>query len=147
MSRQKTPYKRKLKGRIAVLGEGRTEQFYLKHLKGIKGYSYAIRPSLFDSITIEDAGKTIQELLDDEYALVVFFTDYDTVVNQQKQVEFNALKKIFLDNPNVIICESMPSIEFWFLLHFTKSTRNFENAKQVFTSWQRHMKNYDKKAS
>lgn len=131
-------------GRVAVLGEGRTEQFYLKHLKTIKGYNYAIRPLLFDSISLKDATEIIDQLLHEGFGLIVFFMDFDTIVNQQRMREFNAFKKRYAKHKEVLICESMPSIEYWFLLHFTKTTREFENSDQVEASLKRFIADYSK---
>lgn len=132
-------------GRVAVLGEGRTEQFYLKHLKAIKGYNYAIRPLLFDSISLKDATEIIDQLLHEGFGLIVFFMDFDTIVNQQRMREFNAFKKRYAKRKEVLVCESMPSIEYWFLLHFTKTTREFENSDQVVASLKRFIADYSKK--
>lgn len=47
MGRKATRKRQHVKG-IAVLGDGRTEQYYLKHLKELKGYRYVIKPSLIN---------------------------------------------------------------------------------------------------
>jgi hypothetical protein len=146
MARRNFP-KRKLRDRIAVLGDGRTEQYYLQHLKQIKGYKYAIKPPLFNSVTLRQAGKIIDNLLDDEYALVIFLTDFDTIIAQNRTDEFNAFKKRYEDKGTVLICESMPSIEFWFLLHYIKTTREFPNADKVFKALKKHLTAFDKKES
>jgi hypothetical protein len=45
-------------------------------------------------------------------------TNYDKIVNQNKIAEFEKLKGKYAETDEVLICETMPSIEFWFLLHF-----------------------------
>ncbi|MCY1633918.1 RloB domain-containing protein [Marinifilum sp. D737] len=137
--------KRKLRKGIAVLGDGRTEQYYLQHLKQIKGYKYAIKPSLFDCINLKQAEDIIDDLIDNEYGLIIFFTDYDTIINQGRQADFDALRKKYKGSTQVIICESMPSIEYWFLLHFVKTTREFINADQVHRELLKHLGSYSKK--
>ncbi|NPE29034.1 RloB domain-containing protein [Methanococcoides sp. SA1] len=144
MRRQKSR-KRLLRKSIAVLGDGRTEQYYLRHLKEIKGFKYAIKPSLFDCINLKEAEEIIDSLIDDEYGLIVFFTDYDTIINQGRLVEFNKLKEKFNNNTGVLICESMPSIEYWFLLHFVKTTKEFTNAEQAFKDLKKHLGSFSKK--
>jgi len=84
---------RNLRTRFAVLGDGQTEQYYLSHLKSIKGYKYSVYPSLFSDITIERAESKIDELLSGGCDMIVYFTDYDTIVNQNKTSKFNDLKK------------------------------------------------------
>lgn len=38
----------------------------------------------------------------------------------------------------------MPSIEFWFLLHFIKTTRNFRNAGEVLIDLRNYSPNFSK---
>jgi hypothetical protein len=130
-----------------VLGDGLTEQYYLKHLKTIKGYKYAIRPSLFASITIQTAEGIIDDYVLGGCDQVIYFTDYDTIVNQDKLAIFEKLKNKYAETPEVLICESMPSIEFWFLLHYQKTTREFCNANEVLIYLSRHLKDYSKSES
>lgn len=144
MARNQLNRKRKLKKGIAVLGEGRTEQYYLKHLKERMGYKYAIRPYLFDSISLNTAERIIDDLLNEEYGLIVFFTDYDTIVNQSNQVAFNQFQTKYANHRNVLICESMPSIEYWFLLHFVMTTKEYVNADQVMVDLRNHIPEFGK---
>jgi len=135
---------RLLHSNFVVLGDGLTEQFYLKHLKGLKNYKYSIRPSLFTSITIETAESIIDELLSGDCNQVVYFTDYDTIVNQGKKSKFDALVEKYSNRDEVLICETMPSIEFWFLLHFKKTTREFCDATQATTDLIKFIRGYSK---
>jgi hypothetical protein len=136
--------KRETRKTYVVLGDGQTEQYYLKHLKALKGYKYTIRPSLFSSITIETAGSIIDEYLSGGCDQIIYFTDYDTIVNQNKTAEFEKLKNKYVDVKEVFICETMPSIEFWFLLHFLKTTREFTNASDAIALLVRYMQGYSK---
>jgi len=131
----------------AVLGDGQTEQYYLEHLKKIKGFSYLVRPRLFKSITIEQADKLIQEMLDEGYDMVIYFTDYDTIVRQDKTAKYNKIVAKYKKRTDVLICESMPSIEFWFLLHYVKTTRNFQNAGEVLKELKKYMPEFSKESS
>jgi len=65
--------KRLLRTNYTVLGDGQTEQYYLKHLKRLKNYKYAIRPSLFASITFETAEGIIDELLSGDCNQIIYF--------------------------------------------------------------------------
>jgi len=58
----RTTGKRKIRAKYAVLGDGITEQWYLKHLKDYRNYRYSIKPSLFDDITFEKAEDIIDDL-------------------------------------------------------------------------------------
>jgi hypothetical protein len=131
----------------AVLGDGQTEQYYLEHLKKIKGFKYLVRPRLFKRITIEQADKLIQEMLKEGYDMVVYFTDYDTIVKQNKIDKYNKIVAKYQKRRDVLICESMPSIEFWFLLHFIKTTRNFQNANEALNELKKYLPEFSKETS
>jgi len=131
----------------AVLGDGQTEQYYLEHLKKIKGYKYIVRPRLFKSITIELADELIQEMLKEGYDMVVYFTDYDTIVQQGKMAKYNKIVAKYQKRSDVLICESMPSIEFWFLLHYIKTTRNFQNAGEALKEIKKYLPGFSKETS
>lgn len=131
----------------AVLGDGHTEQYYLEHLKKIKGFKYIVRPRLFKSITIELADKLIQEMLNDGYDMVIYFTDYDTIVRQNKLAKYNKVVARYKNRDDVLICESMPSIEFWFLLHYIKTTRNFKDADEVLKELKKYLPEFSKESS
>lgn len=142
MSRQSG--QRQVKKSYIVLGDGQTEYYYLRHLKKIKAYKYIIRPSLFDSITIETVEGLIDEYLSGDCDQVIYFTDYDTIVNQNKLADFQRLKKKYANVKEVLICETMPSIEFWFLLHFIKTTREFKNSDEVIELLVKYIDCYSK---
>jgi hypothetical protein len=138
---------KKLRSQFVVLGDGRTEQYYLEHLKKIKGFKYVVRPLLFKSITIEQADKLIMDLLLEGYDMIIYFTDYDTIVQQNKIEKYNKIAAKYQKRTDVMICESMPSIEFWFLLHYIKTTRNFLNANEVLKEFKKHMPEFSKETS
>ena len=130
---------------FAVLGEGITEQWYLTHLKNLNGYNYSLRPKLFQDIGIEKAEGIIDELVSGGCDSVVFLTDYDTIVAQDKKDTFNKLVKKYEDKKEILIIESMPSIEYWFLLHFIYTTKEFANCDQVVRDLKKYIEVYSKK--
>ncbi len=138
---------RNLKPRYAVLGDGITEQWYLYHLKYWKTYKYKISPSLFADVGIEKAECIIDGLLADGYDQVTYLTDYDTIVSQGKRNAFEKLIREYGSKDEVLICESMPAIELWFLLHFTYTTREFPNCTQVERQLKRYLPEYEKRKS
>ncbi len=136
---------RRFNVKYAVLGEGITEQWYLKHLKDHKNYGYAIRPSLFSDIGIEKAEGIIDELVTGGCDHITFLTDYDTIVAQGKQVVFDKIVKRYKDVEEVLICDSMPSIELWFLLHFKYTTKEFTNCAEILIDLKKYLPEYEKK--
>ncbi|MCW3807066.1 RloB domain-containing protein [Plebeiibacterium marinum] len=136
---------RRFKLKYAVLGEGITEQWYLSHLKKYKGYIYNIRPSLFADVSIEKAEGIIDELLSGGCDQITFLTDYDSIVNQGKKDVFDKIVDKYKDIEEVLICDSMPSIEYWFLLHFKYTTKEYLNCEQVIKDLKTHISDYSKK--
>lgn len=138
---------RSLRTKFVVLGDGQTEQYYLRHLKEIRGYKYSIRPHFFTSITIDDAELIIDELLSGGCDCIVYLTDYDTIVRQKQIMKFKRIVSKYKKHNEVLICESMPSIEFWFLLHYLKTTRNFQSADEVLMTLKRYIPDFSKDRS
>jgi len=137
--------KRNTRKNYVVLGDGITEQYYLQHLEEFYRYKYVLRPSLFDGITIESAESLIDEYVSGGCSQIIHLTDYDTIVSQQKKEKFDKLKKKYKNLNQVVICESMPGIEFWFLLHYLKTSREFSNCDEVITELVKHIPAYSKK--
>ena len=135
---------RGFKQRYAVLGEGITEQWYLTHLKKYKDYRFSIKPSLFADIGLERAERFIDELIDGGCDHITFLTDYDTIVSQGKQDKFEQLVNRYKDFDEVLICDSMPSIEIWFLLHFNYTTQEFVDYESIKRVLRRNLPGYDK---
>ncbi|MDR0970987.1 MAG: RloB family protein [Bacteroidales bacterium] len=140
------------KSNIFLIGEGLTERCYFQHIKrkyGIKNLQ--IKPRFFQNSksSIDGLGKKINDLLnhigknDDEYKIICVF-DAD-VANKDSKIKqkFNELKQKYKKNKNIIICDSLPSIEFWFLIHFEK-TNKFFTTKSIEKELKKHIPNYDK---
>ena len=110
---------------IHIVGEGLTELFYFSHLKKFLGYRYSISPRLFENNSIEKIDKKIKELLNEDVFVICVF---DADVSRRSDAEnrkMAALKKKYEKNGNVILCDSLQSIEYWFLLHFEDTCRHF----------------------
>lgn len=136
---------RKLKNpAITIIGEGATERFYFTHLKRINGYNYVCKPRYFSEQNIDDIQRQVMRVLaDDGIAVCVFDVDV-TRIHQADKVKFDALCQHYANNPSVIICESMPSIEFWFLLHYLNTNRYFATSDEVITALRRYLPNFSK---
>lgn len=139
--------RRETRKTFVVLGDGITEQYYLKHLKEIKGYKYSIRPSLFERINFEKAERIIDEYLCGGCNNIIYLTDYDTIINQNKLYDFRAFKLKYSTFPEVLICETMPSIEFWFLIHYEYTTSEFRNSDEVERRLRTYISDYSKSKS
>lgn len=129
---------------IHIVGEGLTELFYFSHLKKILGYRYSISPRLFENNSIEKIEKKIKELLDEDvFVICVFDADVSrrSDAENKKMVSF---KKKYENNANVILCDSLQSIEYWFLLHFEDTCRHFQDSAATERALKQYLPTYDK---
>ena len=115
--------------RPTIIGAGITEQWYFTHLQSLFGLKIKIRPRYFGHETMNLLAKRIEQVLSDEgKAVVVFDTDVTTWDDMEKK-RFEQLKKKYAKNSNVVICDSMPSIEFWFLRKRIRDASRYTSKK------------------
>lgn len=127
-----------------IIGAGITEQWYFTHLKALRGYRVKIRPRFFGTETAAGLDKKIEEVLRDEsIAICVFDADVSTW-NEAERKKLAALQKKYEGNASVLLCDSMPSIEYWFLLHYKHTTRHFGTSKAVIKELKKYIPQYDK---
>ena len=62
-------------------------------------------------------------------------TQWDDVEKERKE----RFIEEYCKNPDVILCDSMPSIEYWFLLHFEKTNRYFKSSDRVIKVLEQYM--------
>lgn len=127
-----------------LIGAGITEQWYFKHLKTLKDYRVKIRPRFFGTETANGMAKRIEEVLqNDGFAICVFDADVSTW-NELELKKWNALRRKYKDNPSVLLCDSLPSIEYWFLLHYENTNRFFGTSRAVGEELKKFISQYDK---
>lgn len=109
-----------------IIGAGITEQWYFEHIRKLKGYRIRLRPRFFGSETADRLLKRINEVLDDEgIAICVFDADVST---------WN----------EAVLCDSLPAIEYWFLLHYKNTNRHFGTSKAVVDELKHFIPKYEK---
>ena len=141
---RKTSLKQRRSPIPTIIGAGITEQWYFTHLKALRGYRVKIRPRFFGTETAAGLDKKIEEVLRDEgIAVCVFDADVSTW-NDTERKKLAALQKKYKGNPSVSLCDSMPSIEYWFLLHYKHTTRHFGTSKSVIKELKKYIPQYDK---
>ena len=141
---RKTSLKQRRSPIPTIIGAGITEQWYFTHLKALRGYRVKIRPRFFGTETAAGLDKKIEEVLRDEgIAICVFDADVSTW-NEAERKKLAALQKKYEGNASVVLCDSMPSIEYWFLLHFKHTTRHYGTSKAVIRELKKYIPQYDK---
>lgn len=130
---------------IFIIGEGLTEKLYFQHLKKLKGYHCVVRPRFFSSKnSIYYLEKRTKELLQADVTVICVFDADVAQRNDEERERLNKFMITYKNNENVIICDSLPSIEFWFLLHFLKTNKYFASYSAIRNELRKHILGYDK---
>lgn len=130
---------------VTILGEGLTEQYYFTHIRTLFGYHYTIRPYYFSVTSLAEMDKKITEAVDDGgFAIAVFDADVSSR-NEVEKKKLESIRKKYANKKNVILCESMTSIEYWFLLHFENTNRHYKDSNATEQELRKHITDYEKK--
>lgn len=123
-----------------ISGGSNTERHYFTHINDKTDYKFNIRPKYFgeESNYTRVFPKRIQEILNTNNDVKIFCVfDWDTIygnkTNLEKHKAFEVQFKKEISNGSVTLCPSMPSIEYWFLLHFLDYTKLLKNYGEVAT--------------
>jgi hypothetical protein len=130
--------------RITIIGEGLTERCYFTHLRKLKGYRYICKPRNFADQSLDEMQKQVERVLaDDGVAVCVFDADVarGNAAEREKLERFYAR---YREARNVVICDSMPSIEFWFLLHYLHTSRHFNTSEDVVAMLRKYLPDFSK---
>ncbi len=113
-----------------ISGGTNTERYYFTHINDITDYKFNIFPKYFgnESSYTEIFPKRIKDIIKNNAGAKIFCVfDLDTVfsneTNQQKHQTFEKNLRQEIANGSVVLCPTMPSIEYWFLLHFENRTQ------------------------
>lgn len=130
---------------VTILGEGLTEQYYFTHIRTLFGYHYTIKPYFFSVTSLAEMDKKISEAISDGgFAIAVFDADVSSR-NEVEKKKLESIRKKYVKKKNVILCDSMTSIEYWFLLHFENTNRHFKDSAATEQELKKHITDYEKK--
>lgn len=97
-----------------IIGAGITEKWYFTHLQAKYRVRMKIRPRFFGKETVFTLEKKLMEVLKNGgRAIVVFDADVSTW-NKAEKERLETMKSKYAKNNRVLLCDSMPSIEYWF---------------------------------
>jgi len=91
--------------------------------------------------------KQIERVLADNGIAVCVFDADVTRTRPAEKTKFEEMKRRYANNPAVILCDSMPSIEFWFLLHYLNTNRYFATSDDVIIILRRFISDFSKHKS
>ena len=132
------------RSRITVIGEGLTERWYFEHLRALKGYRYDCKPRFFSHQSFEEMGRLIDWVIQNG-GIAVCVCDADiTRTNEERDKKLQELKVRYAKDERVFICDSMPSIEFWFLIHYMNTSKYFKDSDTVIRVLKKFIPEYEK---
>ena len=132
--------------KTVIIGAGITEQWYFSHLKTLFKLNILIRPRFFGKENIAALEKRIKQVLEARNKAIVVFDADVSAWNHAERVKLNTLREKYINSQQVVLCDSMPSIEYWFLLHYVNTNRYFETSEAVVTELVKYITNYEKSA-
>lgn len=141
---RKEAIRRQRHGRAVIIGAGLTERWYFSHLQFHFNLKIKIRPRFFGNENITTLEKRINQVLSDEGIAVVIFDADVSTWNDAEKARLIALKKKYEKSKRVILCDSQPSIEYWFLLHYLKTNRFFGTSKAVVDELVKYVERFEK---
>ena len=138
---------------FAVVVDGETEYWYLQMLKHNEpNIPFKIRPQILQKKNIKQQYELVTELSEEEYDKVFWIVDLDVLLKEEREKKNNtsSLQKFLnywqqlLKQEKVVVIVNNPCLEYWFLLHFEKTTKIFTTCIDVEKEVSRHLKGYEK---
>ena len=129
---------------ITIIGEGLTERLYSTHLRRLQGYRYTCKPRNFAQQSLDEMQKLVDKALADLSIAVLVFDADVARGNKLEKAKLDSLRRKYKGNKNVLICDSMPSIEFWFLIHYLNTNRYFNTSNDVIDVLRKYIPDFDK---
>lgn len=128
----------------SVAGPGITEQYYFKYIRSLTEFNFKIKPQYFQTLTYTQFENIVEKELSDKRTIICVFDMDETRNKVPEKKKYQAFIQKYASNPLVIICESMPSIEYWFLLHYLNTNKYYFDAKTIERELRKYLKNYKK---
>lgn len=127
-----------------IIGAGITEQWYFKHLQALRGYIVKIKSCYCGRENAFELEKRVDDVLEGHgFAIVVFDADVSQRNDKERQ-QVQRIKTKYANNKDVLFCDSLPSIEYWFLLHYKDAGRLFNTSNEVVKEIKKYNSQFDK---
>lgn len=151
-SKRNTP---KTNPSFAVVVDGKTEVWYLNMLKRNEpNIRVSIKPEIPNNKSVEEQYNLVCDLSNKEFTKVYWVIDLDTVIKEENEApkgkkspfkSFEEYRTNLADNyKNVVVIVNNPCLEFWFLLHFKRTSKYFDTCSSAETELKKHLDNYEK---
>lgn len=138
---------------FAFVVDGDTEVWYLQMFKrNERELNINIEPKLPSKKSIPEQFKMVKKLATD-YTKVFWVVDYDVIAKETREAKkgvetseqlFIKLKEKAEKLDNVIVIVNNPCIEFWFLMHFERTSKLFTDCNSAEKKLKKHLTDYEK---
>ena len=139
MARRREATRKLREIRPVVIGAGVTEKWYFRHMRSLRGYAVELQPKYFGTDSAYDMQKMVENVLSMGGKAICVFDMDTTQWNETKKERKERFMERYADAEDVILCGSMPSVEYWFLLHFERTNRYFGTSEKVIESLTHYM--------
>jgi hypothetical protein len=140
---------------IAVVVDGDDEVWYLQMLKRNEPkIRISIKPEIPNKKSVEEQYNLVRDLSEKEFTKVFWIVDLDSVIKEDNEapkgeetpLEIFAKYRANLEEnyANVVVIVNNPCLEFWFLLHFKKTSKYYDTCAEAKTELKKYLKNYEK---
>ncbi|NDV64055.1 RloB domain-containing protein [Bacteroides sp. 224] len=145
---------RPVKTTFAFLVDGDCEYWYIQLLKrNEQNLKVDLKPEIPQRKELSDLYMKAKELSKD-YTKVFWIVDFDVIQKETretpkgKKTPMQYFKEYYADlrsnYENVIVIINNPCLEYWYLLHFVKTTRHYEKYDSLKPDLRKYLPNYDK---
>ena len=133
--------------------DGQTEYWYLQMLKQNEpNILFDITPKILQKKNIDQQYELVIALSEEEYDKVFWIVDLDVFLKEEREKKSNssslqkflAYYKSLSKNQKVVVIVNNPCLEYWFLLHFRKTTKVFAACADAEKEVSQHLKGYEK---
>ena len=138
---------------FAVVVDGETEKWYLEMFKQNEpDILFNITPKIPQKKNIDQQYELVTTLSEEEYDKVFWIVDLDVLLKEEREKKSNssslqkflAYYKRFFKNQKVVVIVNNPCLEYWFLLHFRKTTKIFTACADAEREVSQYLKGYEK---
>lgn len=137
------------------MGEGESESWYIQMMKRNENMDYiSLKPELPQKKKLSDLFAKVEELAED-YDKVFWIVDLDVILKESKETKngkisplakfkgfHQKISKKHGDKVTIII--NNPCFEYWFLLHFIKTSKYYKAYEELLRELKKHLSNYEK---
>ena len=138
---------------FAVVVDGETEKWYLEMFKQNEpDILFNITPKIPQKKNIDQQYELVTTLSEEEYDKVFWIVDLDVLLKEEREKKRNssslqkflAYYKRLFKNQKVVVIVNNPCLEYWFLLHFRKTTKIFTACSDAEREVGQYLKGYEK---